>query len=108
FDEVSDGRERRALVDLYKLRKPGERVDAAERFLSAYPQSDFLADVDELAAKAYVDQGDIQRALFHARRSLKIMPENPLLLVTMANAADAAGLAEDARQFAMRALFYLP
>jgi tetratricopeptide (TPR) repeat protein len=108
FDEVSDGRERRALVDLYKLRRPGERADAAERFLSAYPQSDFLADVDELAAKAYVDQGDIQRALFHARRSLKIMPENPLLLVTMANAADAAGLAEDARQFATRALFYLP
>lgn len=108
FDEVKDAGERQALVDLYKFRKPGERAGAAERFLSAYPQSDFLADVDELAAKAYVDEGDIQRALLHARRSLKIMPENPLLLVTMANAADTAGLPEDAQQFATRALFYLP
>lgn len=108
FDEVKDTRERQALVDLYKLRTPGERAASAERFLSAYPKSDFLADVDELAAKAYVDTGDIQRALFHARRSLKIMPENPLLLVTMANATDAAGMAEDAQSFATRALFYLP
>jgi tetratricopeptide (TPR) repeat protein len=108
FGEVKDAGERQALVALYKLRKPGERTEAAERFLSTYPQSDFLADVDELAAKAYVDEGDIQRALFHARRSLKIMPENPLLLVTMANAADAAGVTEGARQFATRALFYLP
>lgn len=108
FDEVKDPRERQALVHLYKLREPDERAEAAERFLSTYPQSDFLADIDELAAKAYVDEGKMQRALLHARRSLKIMPENPLLLVTMANAADSAGLAADAQRFATQALFYLP
>jgi predicted CXXCH cytochrome family protein len=76
--------ERRAFLALYDERDPLKRRSLAARFLQDYPRSFLTAQAHEAAAKSAADMGDRASALFHARQSLRLYPENPGLLVPLA------------------------
>jgi len=107
LDQITDPAEREALLKIYRAHAPRARVDLAETFLSKYRQSWLLPEVYEIAAKAYIDLDELDKALLNGRASLQILPESPLLLVPFANAEVKAGRYAGAEQSAKDALDYL-
>jgi tetratricopeptide (TPR) repeat protein len=107
MDEVRDSQERTAYLKLYRKKKPEERHSLAERFIETYPQSWLLGHAYEAAAKASIDLGSYDRAIQEAKQSLRLFPENPLLLVPLANVAAQQGLMPLAERTAKDALEYL-
>src|SRR5262249_20249607 len=85
LDEIRDRGERKAFLALYNKRDPGKRRQLAEAFLTAYPQSWLLSQAYEIAAKACIDLKDYPLALRYGTASLRLLPENPLLLAPLAN-----------------------
>ena len=53
--------------------------------MEQFPQSAFLAQAYEVAARSCFDFGDYDRGLQYGRQSLVLLPENPLLLVSVAD-----------------------
>jgi len=104
IDQITDPAEREAVLKIYRTHNLRARADLAETFLRKYPQSWLLPEVYEIAAKAYIDLGELDRALQYGRASLQILPETPLLLVPIANAEVKAGRNADAEQTAKNAL----
>ena len=84
LDQIANPSERKAFLQLYREHDAGARRSLAEKFLSDYPASWLLAQVYEIAAKACVDLDDTDCALDMGARSLRLLPENPLLLVPLA------------------------
>lgn len=84
-DQIRDPGERAAFEKLLKTTNPKRSLALARAFLSAYPQSAFLATAEERAARASFDLGDLPSGLAYARLSLQILPENPMLLVAVAD-----------------------
>jgi predicted CXXCH cytochrome family protein len=107
LDQIERPKERQAFLALYKKRNPGQRLDIARSFLSAYPDSWLLAEVYDIAAKACIDIGDFHDAVVYAQESLRLLPENPLLLVPMANVQVEQGLYRAGERSARDALEYL-
>ena len=85
LDQIPDPTERKAIQELYGDRDSQRRAQRAEAFLAAYPQSWFLPHAYEIAAKAYIDLDNYPRALDHGKASLRLLPENPPLLIQLAN-----------------------
>lgn len=85
IDQVADVKERRAFLKLYRASDAGKRRILAEAFVKSYPQSWLLAQAYEIAAKACIDLNDYAPALQFGSQSLRLFPENPLLLVPIAN-----------------------
>ena len=107
FDQIADPAEKRDLLALYDEREIRRRLERAEAFLAAYTRSAFLAQAYEIAAKASIDLEDTGRALKYGHESLRLLPENPSLLVLLANLQARQGLTRDAKQSARDALDYL-
>ncbi len=107
LDQIDQPKERRAFMDLYKMSAPAPRLKAARVFLTEYPDSWLLAEVCEIAAKASIDLGEFPTAISYAKESLRLFPENPLLLVPLANAQIEQGLLHDGERSAQDALEYL-
>jgi hypothetical protein len=76
--------ERRAFVALYEERDLLKRRTLAAEFLKDFPRSFLTAQAHEAAAKAAAEMGDRASAVYHARESLRLYPENPGLLVPLA------------------------
>jgi tetratricopeptide (TPR) repeat protein len=106
-DEISNKDERKAFVELYRKKDPEKQVELAEAFLASYPDSRVLAQIYEVAAKAEIQLGHYQKALQYAKESLQLYPENPSLIVPMANVQAKLGLTDEAQQSAHNALEYL-
>ncbi|MGH9614822.1 MAG: tetratricopeptide repeat protein, partial [Bryobacteraceae bacterium] len=104
LDQTQDPQERRDFLALYKAKEPERRRELAEEFLKAHPQSWLLPQVYEASAKASIDLGDYQRAVRDGRFSLRLLPENPLLEVPLANVEAKQGLLDAAIQDARDAL----
>ena len=104
LDEIPDAGERKDFADLFEKRDPAERRKVAENFLAHYPQSSFLAQAFEIAAKASIDLGDDKAALQYGGEALKLRPENPLLLVPVADIQVREGLLAEGTQNASLAL----
>ena len=85
LDQIHDQSERADFLRLYNERQPIRRRSMAESFLKNYPQSWLLAQVFEIAAKAAIDLDDLPHALQYGNESLRFLPENPFLLVPLAN-----------------------
>jgi hypothetical protein len=85
IDQVADPQERHAFLKLYGARDPQKRRKLAEAFVLTYPQSWLLAQAYEIGAKACIDLEDYNEALRFGLQSLRLFPENPLLLVPLAN-----------------------
>lgn len=84
LDQVDKPEERDLYLKIYRETTPVVRRSLATEFLHKYPDSILLAQVMEAAAKASMELGDLSSAVFYARQSLRIYPENPLLLVPLA------------------------
>jgi tetratricopeptide (TPR) repeat protein len=101
LDQIEDPAERRTFEAMYRKLPPAGRREAAEGFLRRFPQSWFLAQAWEILAKACIEQEDYRCALDAGRASLRLLPENPLLLVPLADVqattGDNAGAIQNAR-----------
>lgn len=86
FDEIADPAERRAFREVWDA-APRAQIDLATRYVERYPRSIVLREAYELAARAYVTEGDFATGLTWANRALRLMPENPFLLVMVADIA---------------------
>ena len=84
-DQISDTAERAAFLELFRQSPPADMLVRAEAFLSRFPQSAFLAQAYEVAARASFDLQKYDPGLDYARKSLALLPENPLLLVPVAD-----------------------
>ena len=107
LDQVQDPSERRALQALIGGLEPRTRKELAEAFLNTFPASASLATVLDIAAKAAIDSGDLDTGIAHAKSSLRMLPENPLLLAALADAQASREQYDDALASANRALYYL-
>jgi predicted CXXCH cytochrome family protein len=79
----------------------------AERFLADYPASWRLGPVYEVASKSSYALGDFPAALEFGAKSIRLLPENPFLLLVIADAQTRTGLYDSASRSAREALGYL-
>jgi predicted CXXCH cytochrome family protein len=84
-DEIVDPAERSAFLQLFKPATAAEMRARAEAFSRRFPQSAFLAQAYEVAARGCFDLSEYQPGLSYAQKSLALLPENPLLLVPVAD-----------------------
>jgi hypothetical protein len=84
-DQIADSKERDAFLALFKQSDPQQMLHQAKFFLDTFPQSAFLAQAYEVAARASFDLGEYQLGLSYAKKSLALLPENSLLLVPVAD-----------------------
>jgi len=102
-----DPRERAAFAALVGETDARKRRQMAEEFLAAYPQSWVLEPVYEIAAKASAGLGDLRAAMDYGARSLRLLPENPFLLLTLADVQTRAGQMQAAAKSGEDAAWYL-
>jgi hypothetical protein len=84
-DQITDPAEHSAFINLFKQAPAAEMRNRAENFIAQFPQSAFLAQAYEIAARGSFDLGEYDRGLRRAKESLTLLPENPLLLVPVAD-----------------------
>jgi predicted CXXCH cytochrome family protein len=84
-DEISDPGERSAFLELFNQVPAADMRSHAEAFLARFPQSAFLAQAYEVAARGCFALSDFEQGLTYAQQSLSLLPENPLLLVPVAD-----------------------
>src|SRR5579864_1005047 len=106
-DQISDQAERVAFGALFQATKPKQRLEQAKLFLARFPQSAFLFQAYEMAARASFGLEDYDAGLNYARQSLTLLPENPLLLVSVADVEAQKHLNDAAISDARDALEYL-
>ena len=106
FDEIEDARERSAFRELWSAPLAAQ-AGLAERFVERYPGSIVLREAYELAARAYVAAGDLAKGVTWGMRALRLLPENPGLLVVVADSAARQGQHDLAATSARDALLYL-
>ena len=107
FDEIDDRAEREAFRTVWNADEPRIKRERADAFVARYPRSIVLREAYELSARASVEIGDYSGALERARRSLRLLPENPFLLVMTADIAAKQSQLDHADQDAREALRYL-
>ena len=107
-DQIEDPQERRALTALFAPSLAAEKARLAEEFLTSFPRSWFLPQALEIAAKAFIDLSGYSQALRYGRESLDLLPENPLLLVPLANVQIQQSQLAEARVSARFALQLMP
>ena len=106
-DPFEDPQEKEAFEEVRTATDPALKRQLAERFLQRYPTSWMTGPAHQAAAKASIELDDIGAALDHGRESLRILPENSALQVSMANLMVHAGLLDEAEASALAALDYL-
>ncbi len=106
-DQITDEAERSAFLQLFKPASSGEMRARAETFLNRFPQSAFLAQAYEVAARGCFDLGDYEQGLRYAQQSLALLPEDPLLLVPVSDVEARQSLNSAAIAHANEALEYL-
>lgn len=106
-DEIKDPAERSAFIAISKTSDPQKLLALTRLFLQKYPGSSFLAGVADRAARSSFDLGDFKSGLDYAHLSLSLLPENPLLLVALADVQALLQQNEAAMASARDALDYL-
>jgi predicted CXXCH cytochrome family protein len=106
-EDIKDPAEKSAFVNLLKATDPEKILAMARSFLLKYPRSAFLAVAAEAAARSSFDLGDLKSGLDYAHLSLPLLPENPLLLVAVADVQAVLQQNEAAIASARDALDYL-
>ena len=104
LDRIENPKEKAAFQNLLAATDPIEKKDLAESFLKQYPSSWMLAKTYEIAAKSSIEIGDYSLAILHGKKSLQLLPENPLLLVPLSNVQVQQGKLVEAKRNAQRAL----
>lgn len=107
LDQIANPAERRAFTDLYKERDTRHKRDLAIHFANRFPDSWLLGQAYEIAAKSSMELNDAGPALDYGEKSLRLWPENPLLLVPLANLQAQKKMLDAAARNATDALWYL-
>jgi Cytochrome c554 and c-prime len=84
-DQIADHAERSAFLQLFERTSSQDMRARAEAFVVQFPQSAFLAQAYEVAARSCFDLRDNDKGLAYGRQSLALLQENPLLLVSVAD-----------------------
>lgn len=105
--EIADSAERKALRRAYDASKLEDRLFFSRQFVALYPRSAFLAHAYEIAAQAAYGLQRFPEAEQDARKALRLLPENPALLTTLAGVLAYRGDHEAARIAAVESLDYL-
>jgi tetratricopeptide (TPR) repeat protein len=97
---------------IYEASDPRTTVDRAEKFAQMYPTSEFLEAIELTKMDAYRELGRTASAVSSAARVLRMNPENPLALVSLAETLLSGGASyeqnrERAVQHARRAVSVL-
>jgi predicted CXXCH cytochrome family protein len=106
-EQISDRAERAAFLQLYSHKEPQEMLQHAKAFLKNFPQSAFLSQAYEIAARGSFDLRDYKGGMQYAKESLALLPENPLLLLALADVEAREHMNEAAIMHARDALDYL-
>lgn len=106
-DQIKNPAERSAFITISKTSDPQKLLALTRSFLEKYPRSAFLAEAADGAARSSFDLGNLQSGVDYARLSLSLLPENPLLLVAVANVQAVLHQDEAAIASARDALDYL-
>jgi predicted CXXCH cytochrome family protein len=106
-DQISDPVERVAFLALFQNTQPKQMLEEAKLFLARFPQSAFLFQAYEMAARASFELEDYDAGLSYAKQSLTLLPENPLLLVSVADVEAGKHLNDAAISDARDAVEYL-
>jgi tetratricopeptide (TPR) repeat protein len=107
LDQIADPEEKRGFLALYRASQPARKQQLAEQFIRDHAQSWLLPQAYEAASKASIDLGEYSRAITEGRLSSRLLPENPLLLVPLANVEAQQLDLSAAEQHAKDALEYL-
>lgn len=84
-DQIVHPSERSAFLRLFEHASPAEMRARAEDFITRFPRSAFLAQAYEVAARGCFNLGDYSKGIGYAQQSLALLPENALLLVSIAD-----------------------
>jgi tetratricopeptide (TPR) repeat protein len=106
-DQISDPAERAAFLALFQNTQPKQMLEQVKLFLPRFPQSAFLFQAYEMAARASFGLEDYDAGLNYAKQSLTLLPENPLLLVSVADVEAQKHLNDAAISDARDAVEYL-
>jgi predicted CXXCH cytochrome family protein len=106
-DQIRDPAERASFIEVARHAPPERMLNRARAFLARFPQSAFLFQAYDVAARASFDLGQYEQGTKYARQSLALLPENPLLLVSVADVEARQHHDEAALADAQDALEYL-
>ncbi len=106
-DQISDPAERTAFLALFQQTQPKQMLEQGKSFLARFPKSAFLFQAYEMAARASFGLEEYDAGLTYARQSLTLLPENPLLLVSVADVEAQKHLNDAAISDARDAVEYL-
>jgi len=107
LSQIEDPREAAAFGAIVNATEPALRYERANGFLKMYPRSWLLPQAYDVAARSAIDLEKYDEALTAGRFSLRLLPENPSLLVLLANIEAQKGLLDKAIADAGDALEYL-
>ena len=85
LSQIEDPAEAAAFLTIVKTTEPARRYERAQSFLKTYPRSWLLAQAYDAAARSAIDLSQYNEALAAGRASLRLLPENPSLLILLAN-----------------------
>lgn len=105
--QVEDSVERSAFLNMLGAQTSELRYELANQFLAAYPRSWLLSQALDIAARSAIDLGKYDEAIADARFSLRLLPENPSLLILIANVEAQQGQLDRAVDHSNRGLEYL-
>src|SRR5665213_1708932 len=83
--QIADPKEASAFLSILRDNNPAMRFDLAGKFVKMYAKSWLLPQAYDLWARSAIDLGKYEEALADGRFSLRLLPENPSLLILMAN-----------------------
>jgi len=107
LSQIEDPQEVASFLAVIKAAEPALRFQLANSFVRTYPQSWLLAQAYDVAAKSAIDFEKYDEALADGRFSLRLLPENPSLLILLANIEAQRKLTAQALRDASDALEYL-
>lgn len=107
LSQIEDKTEASAFLAVFQATEPSRRFELANGFLKEYPKSWLLPQAYDAAARSAIDLEKYDEALADGRFSLRLLPENPSLLILQANIEAQKGLVERAITDANDALAYL-
>ena len=107
LDQIEDRAERSAFQRTSRNSNPARRRELALSFVKRYPSSWLLGEVYEIIARASIDLNDLNAAVDYGVRSLRLWPENVLLLAQIAGVEATLQQYDSAEETANRALWCL-
>jgi predicted CXXCH cytochrome family protein len=107
LDQIEDRAERSAFQRISRNSNPAKRRDLALAFVNRYPSSWLLGEVYEIIARGSIDLNDLNAAVDYGLRSLRLWPENVLLLAQIAGVEATLQHYDGAEETANRALWCL-